>query len=102
MLENITVKRLMSSADAALKLLRLKPSVSHFPKSKIRLQTVIFSDAPSVNVSISKTGPLLENEDDVRLSCDVDANPQPEIAWLKSTPGQVIDIDNDISVSVCV
>ena len=49
------------------------------------------SDSPSVNVSISKTGPLLENEDDIRLTCDVDANPKPEIAWLKSTPGQVSD-----------
>jgi len=44
---------------------------------------------PKVSVSTTKSGPLLENEDDVRLYCDVDASPEPEIAWLKSTPGEV-------------
>ena len=37
----------------------------------------------------SKSGPLLESDDDVSLYCDVDANPEAEIAWLKSTPGEV-------------
>ena len=43
----------------------------------------------------SKSGPLLESEDDVRLYCDVDASPEPEIAWLKSTPGEVCEAPND-------
>ena len=43
----------------------------------------------------SKSGPLLESEDDVRLYCDVDASPEAEIAWLKSTPGEVCEAPND-------
>ena len=39
-------------------------------------------------MSKSKSGPLLEIDDDVRLYCDVDAHPEAEIAWLKSIPGQ--------------
>jgi len=49
----------------------------------------------------SKSGPLLESEDDVRLYCDVDASPEPEIAWLKSTPGeeeQVLTLGAELAI----
>ena len=39
----------------------------------------------------SKSGPLVESDEDVRLYCDVDAFPEAEIAWLKSTPGEVCE-----------
>ena len=40
----------------------------------------------------------------MRLYCDVDASPEAEIAWLKSTPGEVCDDLNDeimIALIIC-
>ena len=50
----------------------------------------------------SKSGPLVESDDDVRLYCDVDAFPEAEIAWLKSTPGeeeQVLTLGPELAIT---
>ena len=33
-------------------------------------------------------GPLLDSEDTVRLSCGAEANPAPEITWLRIPEGE--------------
>ena len=33
-------------------------------------------------------GPLLDSEDTVRLSCGAEANPAPEITWLRILEGE--------------
>ena len=86
----------MSWADGALRLSALKPTVSQRDNPQhTNLITNSPPDPPKVEVRKSKSGPLLESEDDVRLYCDVDASPEAEIAWLKSSPGQVCEPQND-------
>ena len=44
----------------------------------------------------------MESDDDVRLYCDVDAFPEAEIAWLKSTPGeeeQVLTLGPELAIT---
>ena len=48
-------------------------------------------DPPSpdgVSIESSVTGPLLDSEDTVRLSCGAEANPAPEITWLRISAGE--------------
>ena len=49
---------------------------------------LIYIDPPkqdAVSIDISKEGPLTDNEDTVTLSCEAEANPEPEITWLRSS-----------------
>ena len=41
----------------------------------------------SVTIESSVTGPLLDSEDTVRLTCGAEANPAPEITWLRIPAG---------------
>ena len=41
-----------------------------------------------MNIESSVRGPLLDSEDTVRLSCGAEANPAPEITWLRIPEGE--------------
>ena len=91
-----TAKLSMSLADGARRLSALRPTVSLSYKTQhSKLISNLPPDPPKVAVRKSKSGPLLESEDDVSLYCDVDASPEAEIAWLKSTPGEVCEALTD-------
>ena len=40
-----------------------------------------------MSIEASVTGPLLDSEDTLRLSCGAEANPAPEITWLRIPRG---------------
>ena len=40
-----------------------------------------------MSIEASVSGPLLDTEDTLRLSCGAEANPAPEITWLRIPSG---------------
>ena len=45
---------------------------------------------PNVTVTSSASGPVVEDEDSVSLNCEVDSNPESEIAWRKEGNRRVL------------
>ena len=45
---------------------------------------------PNVTVTSSAQGPVVEGRDSVSLTCDVDSNPESELAWRKEGTRRVL------------
>ena len=51
---------------------------------------ILLAVPPNVTVTSSASGPVLEDEDSVSLNCEVDSNPESEIAWRKEGNRKVL------------
>ena len=59
-------------------------------KKAIKILHICISVPPNVTVTSSAPGPVVEDEDSVSLNCEVDSNPESEIAWRKEGNRRVL------------
>jgi len=63
---------------------RASNELGHHTSNLVEVNTYYPPSVDDVVIESTKTGPLVDNQDTVKLSCGADSNPPPEITWLKA------------------